>query len=142
MKKRDMKTSRPRILSQALVLSQALALSMPALIGATSLVHAQAGDQQMLKEKDEYDNKAAQQYIDRTQTDEKYHDAIKGQASAPTSNDPWGTVRPTTAPAKPAAKPAVKPVASAAKPAAGTNKPAVNPAAGPAAANGATPKTQ
>jgi hypothetical protein len=75
--------------------------------------------------KDAADQKAAKQYIGRMQADQDYQRAIREQPSAKASNDPWGSVRPTTTPpaVKSAAKPATKSASSAtkpAKPAAGT----------------------
>jgi hypothetical protein len=92
---------------------------MPMLLALGGAAFAQAGDTQMLKDKDAAEGQAVQQYIDRMQTDEQYQKAIHSQQSAPASNDPWGSVRPTMTPAaKPAAKPATKTASGSGKPAA------------------------
>jgi hypothetical protein len=76
------------------------------------------GPNGLLQAKDAADQQAAKDYIKRKETEQKYEETIRGQQSAPTSNDPWGSVRPTTTPAvKSAAKPATKSASSAAKPA-------------------------
>ena len=79
------------------------------------------GPNGLLQAKDAADQAAAKDYIKRKETEQKYEETIRGQQSAPTSNDPWGSVRPTTTPttsaSKSAAKPATKSASSAAKPA-------------------------
>jgi hypothetical protein len=109
---RNIKSSVPRNLT----------LSGLMLLALTGAAYAQAGNE--LKAKDAADAKAAKEYMDRMQTDEQYQKAIHEQASAPASNDPWGTVRPTTAPGNSAAKPAAKSATGAAKTASGAGKPA------------------
>jgi hypothetical protein len=83
------------------------------------------GPNGLLQAKDAADQEAVKDYIKRKETEQKYEETIRSQQSAPTSNDPWGSVRPTTTPTtsagKSAAKPATKSASSAAKPA----KPAV-----------------
>jgi hypothetical protein len=115
-------------------------LTMLALLALSGVARAQGGDVSMLRDRDAADSKAAQEYINRMQTDEKYRETIRNQQAAPTANDPWGAVRPTTPPAKSAAKPAT----GAVKSASGSSKPATGkPAIGPAAsANSATQKGQ
>jgi hypothetical protein len=119
-----------------------LALSMFALVALGGVGHAQSASQiqpsgtdAMLKAKDDADSKAAKDYINRMQTDEQYQKTIHDQPSVSTSNDPWGTVRPTTAlgMAKPAAKSATKTASGATKP---------KPVPGAAASSGATTKGQ
>lgn len=119
-----------------------LALSMLALVTFAGAGHAQSagqiqpsGTDAMLKAKDDADSRAAKDYINRMQTDQQYQKTIHDQPSATTSNDPWGTVRPTTPPA--AAKPAAK---SATKTASGSMKP--KPASAAATSSGAAPKGQ
>ncbi len=128
-----------------------LALSLLALLALTGAAHAQQGAGSDLKAKDEADAKAAHEYIDRMQTDEKYQETIRNlQPTSPTSNDPWGSVRPTTTPpansgAKSGVKPAAK-TATGAKSASGANKAAagsIKPVPGPAtSAAGTAPKGQ
>lgn len=125
--------------------TRSLALPVLVVLALTGAAHAQqapqAGTDAMLKAKDESDNKAMQQYINRVETDEQYQKTIREQPSAPASNDPWGSVRSTAAPAKPA----LKSVSRAAKTASGSGKPAgaIKPATGPAAsANTTAPKGQ
>jgi hypothetical protein len=118
-----------------------LALSMLALLALTGAAYAQAGSE--LKAKDEADAKAFHEYIDRMETDQKYQETIRNQQStAPASNDPWGSVRPTTTPpANSGAKPAAK-IAIGTKTASGANKAvagSIKPAAGPAASAAGTP---
>jgi hypothetical protein len=118
-----------------------LALPLLALLALTGAAYAQGAGSE-LRAKDEADKKAAEEYIDRMQTDEKYRQTLQNQQAPPTSNDPWGSVRPTTTPAKPAAKPATgaaKPAGGVAKSATGAVKPAIGPAA---SATGTTPKGQ
>jgi hypothetical protein len=117
-----------------------LTLSMLTLLALTGAAYAQAGTDQMLKEKDEADRKAAEEYYNRAETDQKYQETLRNQqAPAAASNDPWGTVRPATSPAKPAAKPAVKTATGASKSATGSAKPAIGAAA---PGTGTTPKGQ
>ncbi len=119
-----------------------LAVSIFTLLALTGAAHAQAGDATMLRDKDAAEGKAVHEYIDRLQTDEKYRETIRSQQAAPTSNDPWGSVRPTATLAKPAVKPAAvaaKPAAGSAKTATGSGKPAIGAAA---SATSATPKGQ
>ena len=118
-----------------------LALSMFALVALAGVGHAQSASQiqpsgtdAMLKAKDDSDSKAAKDYINRMQTDEQYQKTIREQPSAATSNDPWGTVRPTTTPG------AAKPGKPATKTASGATKPKPVPSA--ATSSGATPKGQ
>jgi hypothetical protein len=116
-----------------------LALSMLALPALTGAAYAQAGSE--LKAKDEADAKAVHEYIDRMETDQKYQETIHNQQSTPTSNDPWGAVRPTTTPANSGAKPAAK-TATGTKTASGANKAvagSIKPAPGPAASAAGTP---
>lgn len=126
-----------------------LALPMLALLALTGAAYAQGAGSE-LKAKDEADNKAAHEYIDRMETDQKYQETIRSQQAAPTSNDPWGAVRPTTTPpansgANPRAKPAAK-TATGTKTASGTNKAvagSIKPQPGPApSASSTTPKGQ
>jgi hypothetical protein len=124
-----------------------LALPMLAVVALTVAAYAQQGAGSELKAKDAADDKAAREYIDRMENDQKYQDAIRNQPSAPTSNDPWGAVRPNTPPAagaKPAAKTATgtKTASGTAKPASGTAKPAFGTASGAASATATPPKTQ
>jgi hypothetical protein len=120
-----------------------LTLPMLALFALISAADAQQGNGSELKAKDEADSKAAHEYIDRMETDQKYQETIRSQQSVPTSNDPWGAVRPTTTP--PGAKPAMK-TATGSKAANGANKAAagaIKPGSGAAAsANGTAPKGQ
>lgn len=101
---------------------------MPMLFALSGAAYAQAGDAQMLKEKDQAEGKEIKQYIDKMQNDENYEKTIREQPSAPKSNDPWGSVRAVGTPAaKPAAKPATKTASGSGKPAAikpGAVKPA------------------
>ena len=121
-----------------------LALPGLMLLALTGAAHAQAGTDQMLKDKDAAESKAAKEFINRMQTDEQYQKTIREQPAATTPSDPWGTVRATNAP-NPAAKPAAKSAAGTAKTASG-GKPAggaIKPAAGAAAsAGGSTQKGQ
>jgi hypothetical protein len=121
-----------------------LSLSSLVLLALTSAAYAQAGTDQMLKDKDAADSQAAKEFINRMQTEEQYQKTIREQPAAATPSDPWGTVRPTNAP-NPAAKPAAKSAAGTAKTASG-GKPAggaIKPAAGAAAsAGGSTQKGQ
>jgi hypothetical protein len=115
-------------------------LALPALLALTGAAYAQAGDAQMLKEKDAAEAKDIHRFIDRLETDQKYQETIKSQASAPVSRDPWGNVRPvTTTPAKPAAKPT-----SIVKSANSANKAAVKSTTSATSASGAsgTPRNQ
>lgn len=112
-----------------------LALSMLALAALAGTGHAQSASQiqpsgtdAMLKAKDDADSRAAKDYINRIQTDEEYQKTIHDQPSATTSNDPWGTVRPT-------APGAAKPAKSATKTASGATKP--KPARAAATSSGA-----
>ncbi len=116
--------------------------AMPMLVALSGAAYAQAGDAQMLKEKDQAEGKEIKQYIDRMQNDENYEKTIHEQPSAPKSNDPWGSVRAATTPASSAAKPAAKP---ATKTASGSGKPAaIKPGAVKPApsTNSATQKSQ
>ena len=122
-----------------------LALPMLALVALTGAAHAQGAGSE-LKAKDEADAKAMHEYIDRMETDQKYQETIRSQQAAPTSNDPWGAVRPTiTPPANSGAKPAAK-TATGTKTASGINKAvagSIKPVSGPAAsATSTTPKGQ
>ena len=120
MSRRVTRAKRISVLSR----SAAAVLTLLAL-GGTAF--AQAGDSEMLKEKDEAEGKAVQKYMERMQTDEQYQKIIREQKSAPASNDPWGSVRAATTPAdaaKPAAKKPSTRTASGSKPAA-VVKPAV-----------------
>jgi hypothetical protein len=124
-----------------------LALSMLALFALTGAAYAQGAGSD-LKAKDEADSKAAREYMDRMETDQKYQETIRSQQSTPTptSNDPWGSVRQTTTPSvNPGAKPIAK-TATGTKAASGANKAvagSIKPAPGPAAAAaGTTPKGQ
>jgi hypothetical protein len=117
-----------------------LALSMFALVALGGVGRAQSASQiqpsgtdAMLKAKDDADSKAAKDYINRMQTDEQYQKTIHDQPSVSTSNDPWGTVRPTNTPAAKPAKPATKTASGATKP---------KPVPGAAASSGATTKGQ
>jgi hypothetical protein len=104
-------------------------VSIFALLALTGTAYAQAGTDQMLKDKDAADSKAAHEFIGRMQTEEQYQKAIREQPSATTSNDPWGAVRTTAAPANAAAKPAAKSATGAAKTASKTASGASKPAA-------------
>ncbi len=119
------------------------ALPMLVLFALAGAAHAQGAGSD-LKAKDEADSKAAHEYIDRMETDQKYQETIRSQQAAPTSNDPWGAVRPTTTPAT-GAKPAAK-TSTGTKTASGANKAAagsIKPASGPAtSASSTTPKGQ
>jgi hypothetical protein len=121
-----------------------LILPMLTLLAFTGAAYAQQGSGSDLKAKDEADSKAMHQYIDRMENDQKYQEAIRNQQAPPTSNDPWGAVRPTTTPAT-GAKPAAKTVTGT-KTASGANKAAagsIKPAPGPAtSASSTTPKGQ
>jgi hypothetical protein len=126
MKSRNMRARAAKIF----VVAQ-LALPMLALFALISAAYAQQGNGSELRAKDEADSKAAHEYMDRMENDQKYQEAIHNQQAAPTSNDPWGAVRPTTTPpAKPAAKAATgtKTASGANKAAAGSIKPASGPA--------------
>jgi hypothetical protein len=125
-------------------------VSIFALLALTGAAYAQAGTDQMLKDKDASDASAAKEFIGRMQTDQQYEKAIREQPSAATSSDPWGTVRTNAAPGNAAAKPASKSATGAAKtasrtasgaskPAAAAGKPATNAAASP---NNNAPKAQ
>ncbi len=119
-----------------------LALPILALLALTSAAYAQGAGSD-LKAKDEADAKAAHEYMDRMETDQKYQDAIRNQQAAPTSNDPWGVVRPTATPPATGGKPAAK-TATGTKTASGANKAvagSVKPAPA-ASATSATPKGQ
>jgi hypothetical protein len=124
-----------------------LALPAVMLFALAGVARAQGAGSD-LKAKDEADAKAMHQYIDRMETDQKYQETIRSQQAPPTSNDPWGTVRPNTPPpAKPAAKAATgaKTASGTAKPAAGAAKPATGAASGAASATTTTttaPKSQ
>ena len=61
------------------------ALTMLALLALTGVAHAQGGDVSMLRDRDAADAKAAQEYINRMQTDEKYRETIRNQQAAPTT---------------------------------------------------------
>jgi hypothetical protein len=121
-----------------------LALPIFALLALTGAAYAQGAGSD-LKAKDAADAKAAREYMDRMETDQKYQEAIHNQQAAPTSNDPWGVVRPATTPPATGAKPAAK-TATGTKTASGANKAvagSIKPAPGPAAsATSATPKGQ
>jgi hypothetical protein len=93
-----------------------------------------SGPNGMLQAKDAADKQAAKEYINKMDADDQYQKAIRDQPSAKSSNDPWGSVRPTAAPTTPAVKSAAKP-ATATKSASSAAKPA-KPAAGSA---GTTP---
>jgi len=82
------------------------------------------GPNGLLQAKDAADAAAAKDYIKRRETDEEYQKTIHEQQSAKTSNDPWGSVRPTTTPTAPAAKSAAKPATKSASTAAKPAKPA------------------
>ncbi|GEM_PF-6233941 len=117
-----------------------LTFAVLALLALKGTANAQAGDAQMLKEKDAAEAKDIHRFIDRLETDQKYQETIKSQASAPASKDPWGNVRPMTAtPAKPAAKPS-----GVVKSANGANKAAVKSTSSATSASGVsgTPKNQ
>jgi hypothetical protein len=117
-----------------------LALPILALLALPGAASAQGAGSD-LKAKDAADAKAAHEYMDRMENDQKYQEAIHNQQTAPTSNDPWGAVRPNTpAPAKPVAK-----TATGTKTASGTAKPvpgAPKPAAVGASATTTPPKSQ
>jgi hypothetical protein len=117
-----------------------LALPILALLALPGAASAQGAGSD-LKAKDAADAKAAHEYMDRMENDQKYQEAIHNQQTAPTSNDPWGAVRPNTpAPAKPVAK-----TATGTKTASGTAKSvpgAAKPAAGAASATTTPPKSQ
>jgi hypothetical protein len=125
-------------ISKKLVLRN-LALPAVMLLALAGAARAQGAGSD-LKARDDAESKAMHQYMDRMETDQKYQETIRGQSAAPTSNDPWGAVRPTTPPpAKPAAKPA-----TGAKTASGTAKPAsgaAKPATGAASATSSTTST-
>jgi len=127
-----------------------LALSVLALFALAGAGHAQTADQiqpsgtdALLSAKDAADAKAAKEYINRMETDQKYQEMIRHQQPVSTSTDPWGSVRPAPTPA---GKPAAKTAATSAKTATAANKPvagAIKPATGAAAsANGTTQKGQ
>jgi hypothetical protein len=135
MKSRNMRARAAKIF----VVAQ-LALPMLALFALISAAYAQQGNGSELRAKDEADSKAAHEYMDRMENDQKYQEAIHNQQAAPTSNDPWGAVRPNTpAPAKPVAKTATgtKTASGTAKPGPGAPKPAVG-----ASATTTPPKSQ
>ncbi len=114
-----------QILKKAML--QNLAISAAMLLALAGAARAQdsgiqaTGPNGMLQAKDAADQKSIKDYINRRENDEKYQETIHGQQSVKTSNDPWGSVRPTTTPttsaSKSAAKPATKSASSAAKPA-------------------------
>jgi hypothetical protein len=114
-----------------------LAMSAVMLLALAGAARAQdsgiqaSGPNGMLQAKDAADQKSIKEYINRRENDAKYQETIHEQKSAPSSNDPWGSVRPTT-PTTPGAKSAAKP---ATKSASSTTKPAKP-------AMGATPNGQ
>ena len=117
-----------------------LALPILAVLALPGAAYAQGAGSD-LKAKDAADAKAAHEYMDRMENDQKYQEAIHNQQAPPTSNDPWGAVRPNTpAPAKPVAKTATgtKTASGTAKPVPGAPKPAV----GAASATTTPPKSQ
>jgi hypothetical protein len=120
-----------------------LALPILALLALTGAAYAQGAGSD-LKAKDAAEAKAAHEYIDRMETDQKYQETIRSQQSAPTSSDPWGAVRPTTTSPATGARPAAK-TATGTKTASGTAKPvpgAAKPAVGAASATTTPPKSQ
>jgi hypothetical protein len=128
--------------------ARTLALSVLALFALTGASRAQTADQiqpsgpnGMLSVKDAADAKAAKEYMNKMETDQKYQEMIRNQPSAATPNDPWGSVRPASTPA---GKPAAKTAATGAKTANVANKSgAIKPATGAAAsANSTTQKGQ
>lgn len=135
MKSRNMRARAAKIF----VVAQ-LALPMLALFALISAAYAQQGNGSELRAKDEADSKAAHEYMDRMENDQKYQEAIHNQQAAPTSNDPWGVVRPATTPPATGAKPAAK-TATGTKTASGANKAAagsIKPASGPATSASST----
>jgi hypothetical protein len=127
-----------------------LAFSVLALLALSGAGHAQNADQiqpsgtdALLSAKDAADAKAAKEYLNKMETDQKYQEMIRNQQPVSTSNDPWGSVRQAPTPA---GKPAAKTAATGAKTATVANKPAtgaIKPATGAAApANGTTQKGQ
>jgi hypothetical protein len=131
-------------------LARTSALSVLALFALTGVSRAQTADQiqpsgpnGMLSVKDAADAKAAKEYMNKMETDQKYQEMIRNQPSAATPNDPWGSVRPASTPA---GKPAAKTAATGAKTANVVNKHvagAIKPATGAAAsANSTTQKGQ
>jgi hypothetical protein len=103
-----------------LVLPAAMLLAFAGTALAQNNIQA-TGPNGLLQAKDAADQAAIKDYIKRRETDEEYQKTIHEQQSAKTSNDPWGSVRPTTTPTTPAVKPAAKP---ATKSASTTTKPA------------------
>ena len=80
-----------------------LVLATLTLLPLTGIAHAQDNANTMLEKKDSADRAAAKEYMNRLETDEKYKATLQNLQAPPTSNDPWGGVRPTPSPAKPAA---------------------------------------
>jgi hypothetical protein len=147
---RDPVRGRSIMKSQNLKKAALLNLALPAvmLLGFASLAYAQSnsegiqasGPNGMLQAKDVEDKKAVKEYINRMDTDDQYQKTIREQPSAKASNDPWGSVRPTTTPTTPAAKTAAKTATGTkSKPVGAAVKPSVDNAA---SATSATAKSQ
>jgi hypothetical protein len=110
---------------------QNLFLAVLTLLPLAGIAHAQGENVNTMADKqDSAERKAVKAYIEKQELDEKYKATLQNLQAPPTSNDPWGNVRPATTPAKPAAKPAaVKSASGTGKPAAGSGKPVVGAAA-------------
>jgi hypothetical protein len=99
------------------------------LLPLAGIAHAQGENvNTMVDKQDAAERKAAKDYMDKRELDEKYKATLQNLQAPAAPNDPWGNVRPAAAPAKPAAKP-VKSASGTGKPATGSDKPAVGPAA-------------
>jgi hypothetical protein len=118
-----------------------LVLAILTLLALTGAAYAQAGENAntLAAKQDAEDRRAAKAYKEQQEMNEKYEETLQNQQAPAASNDPWGTVRPTTPSAKPAVKPA-KTASGSSKPATGSGKPAIGAAA--SAATSAAPKGQ
>jgi hypothetical protein len=101
------------------------------LLPLAGIAHAQGENVNTMADKqDAAERKAAKDYMEKRELDEKYKATLQNLQAPAVSNDPWGNVRPAATPAKPAAKPAaVKSASGTGKPAAGSDKPAIGSAA-------------
>ncbi len=99
-------------------------LAVLTLLPLAGIAHAQGENVNTMADKqDAAERKAAKDYMEKRELDEKYKATLQNLQAPAASNDPWGNVRPAAPP-----KSAAKPAAGAVKSASGSGKPVVGPA--------------